>query len=184
MALAGLGLESQAASAAERRPAIDVAFVESLITQPEHLQRMIDRRRGLIVLTYNVDSPADDYEGVTEGERLCGAKLERRLKQLVPEVVDSWKNHDVESCHQARASAECSFGFAYEYTTFTHLTFADDGKGGWWLEAIAFLDAGLRSDESQRTQDRWVRRTMKRLRQLGCDGAAQASEQGSKASRR
>jgi hypothetical protein len=177
MALVGLVLEPPAASAAD---AVDIAFVERLFTQPEQIQRMIDRRRGLIVLTYNVDSPADDYEGVTEGERLCGAKLERRLKRLVAEVVDSWKGHDVESCHQARASAECSFGFAYEYTTFTHLTFADDGKGGWRLEAIAFLDAGLLSDESKQERDRWVRRMMKKLQQLGCDGAPKPREQGAK----
>jgi hypothetical protein len=179
-ALAGSMLLSPAAAAAEKRPAVDLELVGRLMENPEQLKRMIDLRRGLIVLTYNVDSPSDSFEPVTEGERWCGARLKQGLKKLILEVLESWKSHDVDSCHQTRVSAMCSFGFAYEYTTFTHLTFADDGKGGWWLEAVAFLDAGLLSDEAQRTQGRWVRRMMKKLRQAGCDDRQSPGEQKEK----
>lgn len=166
-----LALLAPTPSLAAELPAVSPAFVGRLMRDPQWMKRLIHPSRGLVFMTYEVDSADEDFKPVIVAERLCGAQLGQKLKRLIPQVNASWKGHDTEDCQRDRVSAACTFGVANEYTTFTRLVFADDGQGGWLLEAVLFLDAGQLSDETRRDRDRWVRQAMKRLRNVGCDPA-------------
>jgi hypothetical protein len=129
------------------------------------IDTMIDWHQGVIVLERLIDSPSDDYKGVVSARRICNASdlaaLRRRLRGM-------YKSADTFNC-QNKPSAECSFAYAYEYTTRTTLGFQKAADGTLRLSVVMFLDAGSQSEEFGRKQDAWVSNQLTKLSKATCD---------------
>jgi hypothetical protein len=126
---------------------------------------MIDWHQGLIVLDRQVDSPADDYKGVVSARKICKPAELHALKR---DLTGYYKSADTFNC-QNKPDVECSFAYAYEYTTRTTLGFAKADDGTLRLSLVMFLDAGSQSEAFGREQDAWVSKQLTKLSKTTCD---------------
>ena len=141
------------------------AWLTEMHTAKWPIDGMIDWHDGLIVLERRIDSPAEDYKGVVSARRICNAADLHAVKR---ELGGYYKDADTFNC-QNKPTAECSFAYAYEYTTRTSLGFrkADDGTLRLWL--VMYLDAGSQSEEFGRKQDAWVSKQLTKLSKTTCE---------------
>jgi len=169
-----------AAAAGQQRPAappagkqvVTQAWLRKLLRDPKRLAGMIDPARGLVRIIHETDSPADDFKPRIRSELLCGKALERARAKLVKSVIQSWKHSNTVACRNRPGPPQCHFKFAFEYAIATHLLFAPTANGGWILDAVLLLDAGLLEESTIRERDRnYVRKELVKLRRADCGGA-------------
>src|SRR3569623_906573 len=103
---------------------------------------MIDWHDGLIVLERRIDSPAEDYKGVDSASKICKAAALHAVKR---ELGGYYQDADTFNC-QNKPPAECSFAYAYEYTTRTALGFFLAVDGSLRRGVVMDRDGGSQSE--------------------------------------
>jgi hypothetical protein len=100
--------------------------------------------------------------------KLCGQELTKTLPGLESTVIANYKHADTFECHNRPGPPQCSFEYAYEYTTTTVLQFAADPSGSLHLEALMFVDGGSLSDVARKAEEDWMAAQLARLAKQPC----------------
>ena len=165
MRLACALLLMSSVASAEPPKVVTHAWLTEMNAAKWPIDGMIDWHDGLIVLERLIDSPAEDYKGVVSARKICKPA---DLHALERELGGYYKDADTFNC-QNKPTAECSFAYAYEYTTRTTLGFAKAADGTLRLNVVMFLDAGSQSEEFGRKQDAWVSKQLTKLSKVSCE---------------
>lgn len=152
-------------AAAEPPKVVTHAWLTEMNAAKWPVDEMIDWHEGLIVLDRQIDSPSDDYKGIVSARKLCKPADLHELRRM---LGGYYKNADTFNC-QNKPTAECSFAYAYEYTTRVTLGFVKATDGTLRLNLVMFLDAGSQSEEFGRKQDAWVSKQLTKLSKTTCE---------------
>lgn len=178
LSLLGVLLGWVASASADKRPdtwpqAVTQSWLREFGQRKWPLARLVDPKRGLVVIEHRVDSPDMEAASVTTAKRLCGKPLDKALPELQDHAVSLLAPSDLIECHNRPGPAACSFARAHEYTTKAILVFRPGANGALALDAVLFVDGGSLSEELIARQQSFVRSKLTALRKTDCAGNPQ-----------
>lgn len=151
------------------------AWLIAMGKQQFPIEPLVDPAQGLVVLDHMTDTASDDEPGIVSAKKLCGDQLAKQLPRIRKDLVAAMKHADTMECHNKPGPPFCSFGFAYEYTTMTHLIMRKADDGHLVLDAIAHLDGGSMNEDAYAEQATWVGNQLRQARAKNCAGEKQTS---------